>query len=163
MKFIGHGLRFYSKRQGTGKTMLSCIAAKALVQSGERVFFSSFRDAVRLYDLPYEIREEKIERLRNSPVLVLDEVGLSISDAQRAYYATELEDLIRFRTSGSAVTILTTNLTPDELNEEYPRCFSLLEAKQTSIHVKGTDSRLSGEKMLVDLELTKNGEARPIV
>ncbi len=162
MKWIGQGLEFYSARMGVGKTMLASIIAKALIRAGERVFFTSFRDAVRLYDLPFEMREAKVTRLRNTPVLILDEVGVAWSEAQKAYYATELEDLIRFRTSGTAVTIVTTNLTPDQLNDEYPRCFSLLAAKQISIHVKGDDARLNGDKKLVDIELAKAQEARPL-
>jgi DNA replication protein DnaC len=161
-KWIGMGMEFYSPRMGVGKTMLATIIAKSLIIGGEKVYFTSFRDAVRLYDLPYEAREAKVARLRNTPVLILDEVGLSMSDAQRAYYATELEDLIRFRTSGSSVTIMTTNLTPDQLNDEYPRCFSLLEAKQCRVCVNGSDARVDGAKKMVDIELIRNHEARPL-
>lgn len=161
-KWLGFGLEFYSPRQGTGKTMLAIIVGKRLIKMEEKVLFMSFRDAVKLYDLPIEIREEKVTRLRSTPVLILDDVVPAISDAQRDYYAVELEDLMRARTNGSCVTIMTTNLTPKELEDQYSRAFSLLQAKQKRVFVQGTDARINGEKMLHDLELVANGEARPI-
>lgn len=162
-KWHGIGLEFYSPIQGTGKTMLATLIAKDLIQRGERVHFTSFRDAIRLYDMPYEAREERTRLLRHTPVLILDEVGLSISAQQGAFFATELEDLVRFRTSGNGVTLITTNLAPDQLDHEYPRTFSLLAAKQRRIKVNGADARRSGDVDLVRMELIANKEARPIV
>lgn len=162
-KTHGIGLAFHSSTQGTGKTMLATIIARHLIHQGERVYFISFRDAVRLYDMPFEQREEKVRRLRNTPVLILDEVGLAISDAQHDFYSVELEDLIRFRTSGNAVTLITTNLTPAALDTEYPRIFSLLASKQRHITVGGHDVRRAGEVDLFRMELIANGEAQPIV
>ena len=68
-----------------------------------------------------------------------------------------------FRTSGNTVTIVTTNLTPDELEQEYARCFSLLSSKQIMINVNGSDVRKNGDKQLLDLELIANKEVRPII
>jgi DNA replication protein DnaC len=161
-QWLGFGLEFYSPSQGTGKTMLATILAKRLIRKQESVYFIGFREATRLYDLPVEQREEKINHLRATPILVLDDVGDSISEAQGAYFAVELEDLIRARTSGNAVTIMTTNLTPEELAEKYQRSFSLLQAKQDRVFVSGIDSRQNGAKRMVDFELIANGEVRPI-
>jgi DNA replication protein DnaC len=161
-KLNGFGIELYSPRMGVGKTMLASMLAKWLVQKGERVMFVPFKDILGLYKLHEDERYAILDRLRSTPVLILDEVRAGISDAQHAYMAGELEDLLRFRTSGSAVTIVTTNLTPEQLDEEYPRCFSLLSAKQLPIEVDGDDARKNGNKMLVDIELIKMGEIRPI-
>jgi DNA replication protein DnaC len=158
----GIGIQFYSPTMGTGKTMLATLIGKDLVQRGESVYFIPFRDTVRVYEMPYEERKEMVTRLRQTPVLVLDEVGLTLSDAQRAFFATELEDLIRFRTSGNSVTIVTTNLTPKELDEQYPRTFSLLAATTQLVSVSGEDVRRAGEIDFLNMELALNGEAKPI-
>jgi DNA replication protein DnaC len=161
-KWIGFGIEFYSPRMGVGKTMLATIIAKQLVQRRERVYFTSFRDAVSALSHEAYDAEEQIARLRNTPVLVLDEVGKGWTQAMQSLYAHQFEDLIRHRTSGTAVTIMTTNMTPDELNDEYKRVHSLLSAKQITVHVNGEDARTNGAKKLMDLELAQNHEARPI-
>jgi len=162
-KQMGLGACLFSPVLGVGKTMLATIIAKQLIRQGERVCFTSFRDAVSLYDLPASAKEDKIKRLRETTVLVLDEISVShISVAQKNFYATEFEDLIRFRTSGDCVTIIATNLTPEQLEDEYPRCFSLLAAKQHYIEVKGEDARADGTKKLRDLTMAAGKEVRPL-
>jgi DNA replication protein DnaC len=162
MKRNGIGIEFHSPTMGTGKTMLACLIGKKLVCESERVYFTQFRDIMRLYEMPYEKRDEATRRLRHIPVLVLDEVGATISDAQRAFFAGELEDLIRYRTSGNGVTIMTTNLTPQQLDTEYPRTFSLLSASTIRVPVSGEDVRRAGEVDFLRTELALNGEAVPI-
>lgn len=161
-KHVGGGMEFYSASQGTGKTMLACLIGKELIKRGESVHFVYFRDIMSLYDKPFEIRDAEVRRLRRTSVLILDEVCLTISDAQHKYFAGEFEDLIRFRTSGNGVTIMTTNLTPEELEIEYPRTYSLLAAKQQRIKVAGVDARIAGDVDFMNMELALNGEARPL-
>lgn len=162
-KSHGTGLEFYSPTQGTGKTMLATLVAKTLIQEREKVSFVFFRDAIRAYSLPEEKRDRFVNRIRTIPVLVLDEVGIAFTNAQHEFFAAELEDIIRFRTSGNSVTIITTNMTPEQLDHEYPRTFSLLEEKSHRIEVKGHDRRRSGEVAARNLEMELNGEVRPIV
>lgn len=162
MRRHGIGLQFYSPTQGTGKTTLATLIAKDLVKRGVSVYFIPFRSTVRLYEMPYEERKQWVTRLRETPVLVLDEVGAAISDAQRSFFAMELEELIRSRTSGKSVTIVTTNLTPEELDDQYPRTFSLLSECVKQIPVGGVDVRRKGHVQLDSIELAINGEAQPI-
>jgi DNA replication protein DnaC len=159
---LGMGMEFFSKRQGTGKTMLACLIGKTLVKSGMSVQFVYFRDIMSLTRKPFEVYDPELRRLRNASVLILDEVCPAISASQNAYFAGEFEDLIRFRTSGHGVTIMTTNLTPTELEDEYPRTYSLLSAKQKRIEVAGNDVRLAGEVDFDNMELVLNNEARPL-
>ena len=58
---------------------------------------------------------------------------------------------------------MTTNMTPDELEDEYPRTYSLLAAKRQRIEVAGTDVRLAGEIDFDLMELVLNGESRPLI
>ena len=159
-KWVGFGLEFYSPRMGVGKTMLAAIVGKALIQAQESVYFTLLSDAIT--HMTGEGDDDTFKRLRESPVLILDEVGVAWTDRMHLLYAEKLEDLIRFRTAGAAVTIMTTNMTPEQQDDTYWRVFSLLAAKQQRIHVQGDDSRVNGDKRLMDLELKTNKESRPI-
>lgn len=161
-KRYGVGLQYYSATQGTGKTMLACLIGKELIKRRVKAQFISFWDAVRMFERSYEDRKSFEERLRNIPVLILDEVGIAISSAQRNLFALHFEALIRFRTDGNSVTIITTNMTPAQLDSEYPRIFSLLASKQKYVHVHGKDARKEVDWGLTYEHLIKTGEARPI-
>jgi hypothetical protein len=157
-KRLGMGAELYSPTQGVGKTMLAVIIAKELIRNRESVVYTTFRDAVSVL-----IRDpDETERLRNVPVLILDELAAGWTDAQHHLFADQLEDLIRFRTSGASVTIITTNLTPDDMQETFGRSYSLLSAKQYRYHVKGVDTRADGTVKLRKEELIANGENLPL-
>lgn len=157
----GMGMGFYSSRQGTGKTFLAMFIARHLVKMGESVYCTYFREMIEVYNLPREERKDEEERLRNCTVLVLDEVARPVSEAQRVFFGAHFEELIRHRSNYNKVTILTTNLTPEELEEIYPRTYSLLAAKEQSIKVRGEDAR-KDTVYSANKELALNGEARPI-
>ncbi len=161
-KSYGIGVKIYSPTLGTGKTMLSIIIGKALIQHQEHVIFIPFRDIIGLYKLPDDSRQEMLDRLRETPILILDDVVPAITEAQRDFMAIEFEDIIRYRMNGNTINIVTTNLLPNELEKEYPRCFSVMESKQIPINVDGIDHRTNGDQRLLDIELALNNEHRPI-
>lgn len=158
----GIGIEFYSEGMGVGKTFLATYIARQLVQLSESVYYLRFLEIMGLYQKPWEIREPIETRLRESPVLVLDEVGRAISEEQNSYFAIEFESLIRSRTDSNRVTIMTTNLTPDQLDREYPRTYSLLAAKQKRHEIHGDDVRREGVVQMRGEELAINSEVRPI-
>jgi DNA replication protein DnaC len=161
MKNHGIGLEFYSPRQGTGKTFLATYVARELIKRGERVYFITFRSIISLYSKPYEDRQIEENRLHNDTVLVLDEVISPNSLAQQNLFGDKFEELIRDRTNYGKITILTTNLVPNELDEYYPRTYSLLSAKQKRVKINGDDVRREGMG-LINLELAENNESRPL-
>lgn len=160
-KIYGLGLGFYSRTQGTGKTFLATRVARELVKLGEVVYYMNFRDIVSLYELPYEERAKIEDRLKNDTLLVLDEVVKPITSAQHGLFATKFEELVRYRTNYGRVTIMTTNLEPDELDEHFERTYSLLAAKQTHIGIMGNDARREGI-WDYNTELAENGQRRAI-
>lgn len=161
-KELGLGIEFYSEMQGTGKTFLISWVARQLIQRGESVFYTRFREIMGLYDRPYDERKYEEERLRNIPVLVLDEVGVAISGAQNEYFAMEFETLIRARVDDNRVTLMTTNLTPDKLDNNYARTYSLLAAKQDRYEINFEDARRAGHVQYLDMEVAKANESRPL-
>lgn len=157
-KVNGMGVEFSSPNLGVGKTFAATHLGKELIKRGERVWFTPFTSAVRTL---ISGDDDAVRALRDSTVLILDEVGGALSEAQADLFSVQFEDLIRNRTNFNRVTIMTTNLTPNELHQKYPRTYSLLEAKQMRIEMNGEDARqsfIANE----NIELAANGEVRPI-
>lgn len=154
----GMGMEFYGSRLGTGKTFAATYVGKELVKLGERVFFIDFKEVISAYE---ETDDDVSERLRESTVLILDEVVPAVSERQAQFFAFKLEELVRHRTNFNLPTIMTTNLEPDRLHEAYPRTYSLLEAKQVRVELSGEDARRQ-RIALENIELAMNEEVRPI-
>lgn len=160
-KLNGMGLEFSSANLGVGKTFAATHVGKELVKRGEAVYFIPFLEVINLYSRDADFRNAQEKRLRDTTVLILDEVVPSVSVAQNQLFATKFEELIRHRTNFNRVTVMTTNLGPDKLHEEYPRTYSLLEAKQVRVEMGGEDARqtfIARE----NIELIANDEVRPI-
>lgn len=156
-KLNGMGLEFSSPRLGVGKTFAATHVGKELIKMGESVFFVPFLTAVRIL---LEDREGE-ERLRDTTVLILDEIGTGMSEAQDTLFSMKFEELIRHRTNYNRVNVITTNLTAEQLYDAYPRTYSLLAAKQLRIEMDGEDARQSFIE-LENIELIANDEVRPI-
>lgn len=159
----GAGITLYSKMTGTGKTWAATYVLKELVKKGYDGWFAPFYD-VRSYfqiDDPDE-RKFKTHKVRDSGVLVLDEVIKPTSTKMRDFFGDQLESLVRPRGDASFPTIVTTNMTPAELEQDYPRVFSLLMAKNWFIEMTGQDARLTEELVIRNLEVPANQESWPI-
>lgn len=155
----GIGMEFASPALGVGKTWSATHIAKEMVKNGQRVFFIPFVDMVSAFQ---SSRAEAIEsRMRETTYLVIDEILSPVSKAQHDFYAFRLEALIRHRSSLNLPTILTTNLTNDELVEYYPRTYSLLSAKQLRVEMGGEDHRKS-DAVMRKIERLANGDALPL-
>jgi len=154
----GMGLEFYSSALGTGKTFAATHIGKELIKQGQSVYFIPFIEMVAAFDR--QDSDYIANRVRESGFVILDEVIPPISEAQKSFFATQLEALIRHRTNNNLPTIMTTNMDQETLNTAYPRTYSLLSAKQMRQEVAGTDRRESiGIK---EMEIIANGETRPI-
>ncbi len=162
LRRYGLGCGFYSETLGTGKTMLATYIAREVIKKRASAYFVRFRSLFTIMEWEKEERFEAEERIRESTLLVLDEISEPISDKQGSFYATIIEDLIRQRTDFGKPTILTTNLEPDQLDGYYPRTFSLLSAKQRMISVTGGDIRRGDGALTFNEELALNDETRPI-
>lgn len=155
----GIGLEFYSPETGSGKTFAATHIGKELIKKGEKVYFTPFLDFINILSATDRIEQE--ERLFKTTVLILDEVRPATTMIQNTFFSNRFEELIRNRTNFNRVTIMTTNLEPGELRYEYPRPYSLLEAKQKRIKMSGDDARI-GERKMRNQELFMNNEIEPI-
>lgn len=154
----GVGIEFCGKDLGTGKTFAATHIGKELVKRNVGVYFISFRDLISVF---YNNDTDFIARLKNSPVLILDEVGKFSTSRQENLYTELFEDLIRHRTNWNAITIMTTNIEEDLMRELYPRVYSLIEGKQLRVTLEGEDARMAKVGM-ENVELAANLEIRPL-
>ena len=159
----GVGMTFYSKGLGTGKTWAATATLKQLVKKGEDGWFAPFYEVAGYYEIvDPEERAYKIRRVQEAGVLVLDEIRRPISEKQKNLLGEKLENLIRPRAANNLPTIITTNLTPNEIEDLYPRAFSLIYAKNIEFELSGTDARLTNKVTKRLIESVANGEALPI-
>jgi len=155
----GMGLEFGGSGLGIGKTFAATHIGKEMVKNGQQVFFIPFVEMVSAFqsDSAHELEE----RIKTTTYVILDELLPSISNSQHQFYSMRLEAMIRHRTNHNLPTIITTNLSVEQLTQHYERTYSLLAAKQLRIDMTGTDAR-TGKIADENLELVANGEVRPI-
>lgn len=159
----GVGLTFFSTGLGTGKTWGATSTLKRLVKQGVDGWFAPFYEVKGYFEIEdKKERDFRIRRVKESGLLVLDEVREPTSVAQKNFYADKLEELIRPRTDNNYPTIITTNMTPEAMEDTYPRVFSLMFAKNVTIELNGADYRLGDEIDIRNRESAINGEALPI-
>lgn len=160
-RWHGLGYEIYGRNRGVGKTYAATGILKGVINSGYTGFFMQFNDAKSLFEWPEERKLIYTKRLRESEIIVLDEIlEPTQSEAQRRFFEERLEDIIRFRASNNLPTILTTNLEEDSMKYHYPRVSSLLSAKQKRWTLRGEDHR--PEAYVKALEKAEKG-VRPAI
>jgi hypothetical protein len=154
----GFGVEFGGRTMGIGKTFCACHIGKELLKQGQKVYFTPFVEMVAAFEK--ENGHELERRIRMSPYVILDDIMPPISERQAAFYHTRFEAIIRHRTNYNLPTVITTNLSAEDLEDHYPRTYSLLAAKQVRIDMDGNDYRHNSG--LENMELALNDEVRPI-
>ena len=115
----GKGLYLWSATAGSGKTYLSCCILRTLIlQNGIQGRFITAVDYLAAVGKSYEKGRERGETdpsavYRTCPVLVLDDLG---TQKTGEWQEQELFRLIDTRLSNGLVTLITSNLPPENLN-----------------------------------------------
>jgi DNA replication protein DnaC len=127
---------------GLGKTHLSSAIAKEVLKKGYTVVYES---AQNIFDLFEEKKfgrapEADTDRFLNADLLIMDDLG---TEHITQFTVSVLYNLINERTNKCKATIISTNLSPDELKLTYkPRIFSRLFGDFKVMSFKGMDIRL---------------------
>ncbi len=130
---------------GTGKTFLSCCIAKELMETGFSVTYCSadklFKDLV---DLRFgDDRNEYfsfIEDMNQCDLLIIDDLG---TEAITERVKADLFTCLNNRDLSKKATLISTNLTLDELNRRYSeRIFSRVSSHFTFCKFEGRDIRM---------------------
>lgn len=115
---------------GFGKTSGAIAVAREIVIHGASAWFQPELPMVR----DFRDREVRLAA-QNAWMLILDDVGASSHD-EWGRRADELEEIIRARLNANLPTIITTNLTKDEISERLSSTKTILAGYYTIVAFK---------------------------
>ncbi|MBD5469765.1 MAG: ATP-binding protein [Lachnospiraceae bacterium] len=137
---------FFYGTVGTGKSFLSCCIAKALMDQGNLVIYFS---ASQLFDALSKSMFEKdsnealsgiSEDIYGCDLLIIDDLGTELTNA---FVASRLFSCLNNRHLRKKATIITTNLSLEELRDRYSeRIFSRITTNYTVCKLTGADIRM---------------------
>jgi DNA replication protein DnaC len=161
---VGRGLILWSGGTGTGKTLLATLALKRVLSEGYDGYFTTFIEMISTFTAGWRDEDERswfIKRIRNVPILVVDDIGKEAKGASNMVDSM-FDMVMRYRVSAGLPTIITTNLEPSDIKSGYGRfVMSLLSEQCELVEVPGSDYRgvKSEEKKQEAIEQT----VRPLV
>lgn len=160
---LGRGLMLWSGDKGTGKSLLANLALKRVMESGYDGYYTTFTDMVDTYQSTWRDDDQRRwfdRRVRNAGFLVIDDIGREHRNTQ--VIESMFDAVMRGRGTASMPTIITTNLSPEEIQHGYgPNVLSLLTGSMTHVEVQGLDYRNTYREML-DQDAA-DGVDRPVV
>ena len=146
-----HNLFFYGT-VGTGKSFLSGCVAKELIETGHSVIYFS---TTGLFDLlsrnsfDYKNREELRETyadLYQCDLLIIDDLGTELTNQ---FVTSQLFALLNERHMGKKATIISTNLSLEELRNRYSdRIFSRITSHYEICKLTGQDIRMYRKRLM---------------
>ena len=132
---------------GTGKTHLSTAIAKSVIESGYEVLYDSTQNVVAAFEADkfrsgYGSYEPKGDKYLECDLLILDDLG---TEMITQFTVSCLYNLLNTRMNKGLKTVISTNLSPDELQRKYEdRIYSRIVGCGSRILLfGGTDRRLS--------------------
>lgn len=146
-----HNLFFYGT-VGTGKSFLSGCVAKELIESGHSVIYFS---ATGLFDLlsknsfDYKNRDELRDTyadLYQCDLLIIDDLGTELTNQ---FVTSQLFALLNERHMSKKATIISTNLSLEELRNRYSdRIFSRITSNYEICKLSGQDIRMYKKRLM---------------
>ena len=139
---------FFLGKTGLGKTFLSSMIAKALIEKGFNVVFDSINNFLIMAENDHFGRSNgnTVETIINADLVILDDLG---SEFSTPFNNSTLYNIINTRINMEVPTIVSTNLSLSELNEKYDdRIISRLTGMYTPFRFFGTDIRQVKRRMM---------------
>lgn len=137
----GKNLLFFGK-PGLGKTHLSLAIAGEILGKGYGVVYSTAQkivDSVIKERFSYSDSGETVSSIENCDLLIIDDLGTEISTAPSV---AVINDVIDTRIMKNKSTVISTNLSPDEIEKRYDaRVLSRLIGNYTKRTFLGEDIR----------------------
>ena len=132
---------------GVGKTFLTnCIAKELLDRSYTVVYLTSVKlfDILETNKFDRDItrteKEASLSYILSSDLLIIDDLGTELNNS---FTSSQLYNCIDTRLTGRRSTIISTNLSFDDLREHYSeRIFSRLTSNYSLLKITGDDIRL---------------------
>lgn len=139
---------FFLGKTGLGKTFISSMIAKALIEKGFNVVFDSINNFLIKAENEHFGRSNgnTVETIINADLVILDDLG---SEFSTPFNNSTLYNIINTRINMEVPTIVSTNLSLSELNEKYDdRIISRLTGMYTPFRFFGTDIRQVKRRMM---------------
>lgn len=134
-------------KTGTGKTHLSTAIAKSVIESGYEVLYDSTQNIVAAFETDkfrsgYGSYEPQGDKYLECDLLILDDLG---TEMVTQFTVSCLYNLLNTRMNKGLKTVISTNLSPDELQRKYEdRIYSRIVGSGSKILLfGGEDRRLS--------------------
>ena len=145
---------FFYGTVGTGKSFLSCCIAKEILEQGCSVIYFSATDLFEhlsksnfQYKYGKEAPDILIQDLYSCDLLIIDDLGTEVTTSMSA---SEFFSCINERHLRKKSTIISTNLSLDDLHERYKdRVFSRISSHYDLIKLIGPDIRMYKKRMLI--------------
>jgi len=137
---------FFNGAPGLGKTFLSACIARVVAEKGYSVvyemagaLFSRFEDAKFGRTDDTDTARQEIKRYMECDLLILDDLGTEMTTV---FIISALYELINTRLITGKKTIISSNLTTDELKRKYSeQIMSRLEGEYQVLTFRGSDIR----------------------
>ena len=150
----GKGLLLFGT-VGTGKTYAAACIANALIDDGYPVLMTNFARIANTVSGMWEGKQEYYDSLNKFPLLILDDLA---AERKTEYMSEVVFNVIDARSRAKLPTIITTNLTSEELKHpadiSYQRTFSRLLEMCIPVKVEGVDKRI--ERLKADIQPMKD-------
>lgn len=133
---------------GLGKTFLSACIARVVSENGFSVVYDTAGNIFAAFEMQKFSRDgegarearEETNRYLNCDLLILDDLG---SEMTTPFVQSALYTLINSRLAGGRRTVISSNLTPDEMRRRYtPQIASRIEGEFRALPFYGVDIRL---------------------
>jgi DNA replication protein DnaC len=128
---------------GVGKTWASCAIAKEALKFTANVIYISMPTLIQVYiDRPRFSDDFTWEQvLANWHLLVLDDLGKEYRGSGSGHSENRIQALIRDRVQKLKSTVISTNLSLDDIEQTYGESFASLVLEYEILHVPGYDLR----------------------
>lgn len=139
---------FFLGKTGLGKTFISSMIAKSLIEKGFNVVFDSINNFLIKAENDHFGRSNgnTVDTILNADLVILDDLG---SEFSTPFNNSTLYNIINTRINMEVPTIVSTNLSLSELNEKYDdRIISRLTGMFTPYRFFGTDIRQVKRRMM---------------
>lgn len=138
---------FFFGGTGSGKTFLSSCIAKSFLDSGHSVLYLTATDLCDILDKAKFRKEEAdgfnneyLDFAENCDLLIIDDLG---TEYTFSYPQSKMFDILEKRMVNKKRTIISTNLSLDDINSRYsPRFYSRILKEYKILQFKSEDLRL---------------------
>ena len=123
-------------KTGTGKTHISTAIARELIHKGYDVIYDSAQNIISDFEADrfrsnYGREENRSDKYLSCTLLIIDDLG---TEFQNAFTVSTLYNLLNARQNSDLPTVISTNLSPEELRAKYEdRIFSRIMGRGTKV------------------------------